>query len=203
MAKLRSCAYPVLLLAALQAGCTDVPVRSYAVRSIPAPIRPACDTSVKYIELVGSIQNTTGAAISFHLDGDRGPPYDPWYLGYRVHSSAPGEPFQVVHNSGHDSEWTRTLTIAPGDSAVFSIPIFGLRPADYLRYFRIELRDSNRRSYWTPAFELCTFAPANCGCPRPGAPAVGLQAPRQACPVVPLATAANDGAKGAIGGVCP
>jgi hypothetical protein len=190
MAKFRS-AFPVLLLAALQAGCTAAPVRPVTVLSPPGIIHPTCDTSVGYIDMVGSIQNTTGADITFNLDGNSGPPYDPWYLGYRVHSGGPGEPFGLVHNSGHDSVWTGTVTIAPGESTVFHLPIFGLRPADYLRWFRIELRDSRGRSYWTPAFELCAFSKANCGCPRPGGLAVAGQAPGQACPL-PL-TAVTDG----------
>ena len=194
-------AFLVLLLAALQAGCSAMPERRDAFRSSPEPLRPTCDTSVGYIDLAARIHNTTDAPVSFHLDDDRGPPYDLWYLGYIVHSSAPGERFHVVHNSGHDSEWDRTLTIAPGDSAVFTIPIFGLRPADYLRYFRVEMRDSKRRSYWTPVFELCAFSRANCGCPRVGSVA-GPQAPQQACPTLPLAGVAGVGVQGEIGVAC-
>jgi hypothetical protein len=201
MAKFGSCALPVLLLAAVQVGCAATPVRHQALRSPPEILRPACDTSVSYINMVGTIRNTTNGAITFNLDGDRGPPFDPWYLGYRVHSSSPGQPFGLVHNSGHDSVWTGTVTIAPGDSTVFSIPIFGLRPADYQRYFRIELRDSKGRSYWTPVFELCAFSRANCGCPRVGAATSNPQAP-QACPVFPLTGVANNATQGEIGVAC-
>jgi hypothetical protein len=56
-------------------------------------------------------------------------------MAYRVYASAPGEPYELVHNSGHDSEWDRTVTVAPGDSVMFNVPIFGLRPADYYHYF--------------------------------------------------------------------
>ena len=198
MAKLGSSAFSVLLLAAVQVGCAATPVRHEVIRSPPEILRPACDTSVSYIDMVGTIANTTNAAITFNLDGDRGPPFDPWYLGYRVHSGGPGEPFELVHNSGHDSVWTGTVTIAPGDSTVFSIPIFGLRPADYLRYFRIELRDSKGRSYWTPVFELCAFSRANCGCPRLGASANSPQS----CPVLPLTGLATNSAQGESGVAC-
>ena len=203
MAKLGSCALSVLLLAALQAGCAATPVRTYAPGSIADAIHPTCDTSVNYIEMVGTIRNTTGADITFNLDGDSGPPFHPWYLGYRIHSGAPGQPFGIVHNSGNDSVWTSTVTIAPGDSAVFSTPIFGLRPADYRNYFRIELRDSRGRSYWTPAFELCTFSRANCGCPRPGAVSGNQQSPGKACPAQSLASVASTPAQGEIGLACP
>lgn len=194
-------AFLVLLLAALQAGCSAMPERRNALRSSPEPLRPTCDTSVGYIDMVATIQNTSNAEISFHLDDDRGPPYDLWYLGYIVHSSMPGERFNVVHYSGHDSEWDRTLTIAPGDSAVFTIPVFGLRPADYLRYFRVELRDSKRRSYWTPVFELCAFVQASCRCP-PVVGSVASPQAQQACPVMPVGGAAGVGLQGEIGVAC-
>lgn len=187
MAMRRFSTFPVLLLAALQVGCAAMPGRAgYLPSSLEVP-RPSCDTSIRYIQLSARLRNTTDGDIAFHLVGDRGPPVDPWYLGYRVYSSAPGEQFRLVHNSGHDSEWTRTLVISPGDSVEFNIPIFGLRPADYYRYFRIELRDSERRSYWTPAFELCPVSQSSCGCPLPGSLAVGSQAPRQVCPTTPPA----------------
>jgi hypothetical protein len=185
MAKLTFSAFLVLLLAAMQGGCAAMPGRTDALRSSLEVVRPICDTSVRYIPLTARIRNHTNGDIEFNLDGDRGPPFDPWYLGYRVHSGAPGEPFRLVHNSGHDSVWTRTVAIAPGNSADFNTPIFGLRPADYLRYFRIELRDSKGRSYWTPVFELCSVSRTNCGCPRPGALTVSSQAPGQACPAAP------------------
>lgn len=185
MAKLTFSAFSILLLSALPVGCAAVSGRAGSLHpSLQVP-RPICDTSIRYIHLAARIRNDTNGDIRFHLDGDRGPPFDPWYLGYRVHSSAPGEPFRLVHNSGHDSVWTRTVAIAPGASADFNVPIFGLRPADYFRYFRIELRDSKGRSYWTPVFELCSVSRAICGCPRLGALAVGSQAPGQACPVAP------------------
>ena len=199
MAKLNSSAAMLALLAALQAGCAATPSRGYAAFPIAEPLRPTCDTSVAYIEMVGSIRNTTGAAITFNLDGNGGPPYDPWYLGYRVHSAAPGQPFGLVHNSGHDSVWTSTVTIAPGDETVFNIPIFGLRPADYGRYFQIELRDSKGRSYWTRPFELCAFSRANCGCPPVGTAAAGAP---QACPVASLASVATNATQGEIGVAC-
>lgn len=173
---------PVMLLAALQIGCAATPSYDHAVRPTVIVPRPSCDTSIRHIQLAARIQNASTGDIRFHLDGDRGPPYDPWYMGYRVHSSAPGGPFELVHNSGHDSVWTRTLAIAPGNSAEFNIPVFGLRPADYLRHFRIELRDSKGRSYWTPIFDLCSVSRASCGCPDQGGLAVGRpQVPGQVC----------------------
>jgi hypothetical protein len=185
MAKLNFSAFSVLLLSALQVGCAAMPGRADAFRSSPEVLRPICDTSVRYIPLIVRIPNDSNGDVVFNLDGDRGPPFDPWYLGYRVHSSAPGEPFRLVHNSGHDSIWTRTVAIAPGSSADFNTPIFGLRPADYRRYFRIELRDSRGRSHWTPVFDLCSVSRARCGCPRLSALVVRSQAPGHACPVVP------------------
>jgi hypothetical protein len=90
----------------------------------------------------------------------------------------------LVHNASRGSEWDRTVTIAPGESAEFNTPLFGLRPSDYYRWFRIEMRDSKGRSYWTPPFDLCSVSQANCGCPGSGAAAVSVlsPAPRQACP---------------------
>jgi hypothetical protein len=195
MAKPRRTALPVLLIAALQAGCATSP--PWLSPATPEIVAPRCDTSVDYIDLVGMIQNTSSREISFHLDDDRGSPYELWYMGYIVSSAAPGKEFRVVHNSGHDSEWDRTVTIAPGDSATFSIPLFGLRPADYYRYFTIELRDSELRSYWTPVFDLCSFARQRCECPQPG---MSSAAPRS-CPVVPLAGLAGEKV-GAIGVAC-
>lgn len=192
MAKLRFSAFLVVLLAALQVGCVAMPERAGALRSgLEAP-RPTCDTSVRYIPLAARIRNDTNRDIEFNLVGDRGPPFDLWYMGYRAHSAAPGEPFRLVHNSGQDWAWTRKVAIAPGTSADFNVPVFGLRPADYLRYFRIELRDSKGWSYWTPVFDLCSVSRASCGCPRLGALAISSQAARQTCPVAPLASVAND-----------
>lgn len=202
MARLRFSTFSVFLLAALQVGCTAMPGRTDALSSSWDVPHPACDTSVRYIDLAARIRNTTNADIRFHLVGDRGPRLDLWYLGYRVYSSAPGGPFQLVHNSGHDSEWTRTVSIAPGDSAEFNIPIFGLRPADYHRYFRIELRDSKRRSYWTQVFELCSVSQASCGCPRSGDLAVRSQAPEQICPTAPLASGTSEVPPVEVGASC-
>ena len=197
MAKLGCLALLVPLLAAMQAGCATSP--PWLSPATPEIISPRCDTSVDYIDLVGMIQNTSSREISFHLDDHRGAPYELWYMGYIVSSAAPGEDFRVVHNSGHDSEWDRTVTIAPGDSASFHIPLFGLRAADYYRYFQIELRDSALRSYWTPVFDLCAFVQPRCECPQPLAGATSA-APRS-CPVVPLAGLANE-KMGAIGVAC-
>jgi hypothetical protein len=171
-------------LAALQAGCAASPARPVGFRSSPEPIHPTCDTSVKYVQLVGTVSNKRGGDIAFHLDDEGGPPFDPSYMSYRVYASAPGEPFELVHNSGHDSEADRTVTIAPGDSAMFNVPIFGLRPSDYYHHFRIEYRDARNRSYWTREFDLCTLA-AKCTCAGRGATsAVG-----PACPSAPQASA--------------
>ncbi len=202
MARLRFSAFPLPLLAALQAGCAAMPERAHTPSpSLEAP-RPTCDTSIGTISLAARIRNDSGAEIEFNLDGDRGPPYDPWYLGYRVHSSAAGEPYRLVHNSGHDSVWTRTVAIAPGNSADFNVPMFGLRPADYARQFRIELRDSKGRSYWTPAFELCAVSRANCGCPQLGALAANPRAPGQVCPAAAIASVANAAAQVEVGADC-
>ena len=176
--------FSVLLLAALQVACAAMPHRADVLRSSSEVLRPSCDTSVRYIALTARVQNDGNGDIEFHLDGDRGPPFDPWYMGYRVHSSAPGEPFRLVHNSGHDSVWTRTVAIAPGNSAQFNVPIFGLGPADYHRYFRIELRDSKGGSHWTPVFDLCSVSRARCRCPQLGALAISSQAPMPSCPAV-------------------
>jgi hypothetical protein len=184
MAKHTFSAFSVLLLATLQVGCAAMPDRVYAPRSGSDVLRPTCDTSVRYISLTARMPNGSNGDMQFNLVGDRGPPFDLWYLGYRVHSSAPGEPFELVHNSGQDSAWTRRVAIAPGNSADFNVPLFGLRPADYHRYFRIELRDSKGRSYWTPVFDLCSVSQARCECPRPGGLAVSSQASVQACPAV-------------------
>ena len=192
MAKLRFSAFSILLLAMLQIGCAALPRAAGSVSSHVAGPRTTCDTSVRYIYLAARVRNVTGRDIGFHLVGDRGPALDPWYMGYRVHSAAPGEPFRLVHNSGRDSVWNRTAAIAPGNSADFSVPIFGLKRADYFRYFRIELRDSKGRSYWTPPFDLCSVSQANCGCPRLGALAVSSQARGQLCPAAPPAGAANN-----------
>lgn len=203
MAKFVFSTFSTLLLAALQVGCAAVPRPAASLPSHLEAPRPSCDTSVRVIYLAAKVRNTTGREIEFHLDGDRGPPFDPWYMGYRVHSAAPGEPFRLVHNSGHDAVWTRTVAIAPGDSADFNIPIFGLKPVDYLRYFRIELRDSKGRSYWTPVFDLCSVSRANCGCPRLGALAVSSQAGRQVCPAVAPASVANNTTQVEVGVDCP
>ena len=182
--KLSFSPFSVLLLAALQVGCAAMPNRADALRSSPEVLNPACDTSVRYISLTTRMTNHTSRDMEFHLDGDRGPPFDPWYLGYRVHASAPGEPLRLVHNSGHDSVWTRTVAIAPGNSAEFNIPIFGLRPADYHHYFRIELRDSKGRSHWSPEFDLCSVSRPRCGCPQLGALAVCSQVSVRSCPAL-------------------
>ena len=188
MAKLRLSAIPALLLAAMSAGCTTLPGPVEVVSSFDLPPL-ACDTMAKQIPLATRLRNDTGGDIVFNLEGDRGPPYNPWYLGYRVHSSLPGGPYELVHNSGHDSVWNRIVVISPGESVDFNVPLFGLRPADYRRWFRIELRDSRNRSYWTAPFALCAVPRALCGCPPPGGVAVGLQAqPAQAC----AATSAGD-----------
>ena len=202
MAKLIHFALPVLLLAALQVGCAATPRSAGVLPSHLEAPRPACDTSVRYVYVAARVRNTTSRDIEFHLDGQRGPRLDPFYMGYRVHSAAPGEPFRLVHNSGHDAVWTRTVAIAPGNSAEFNIPIFGLKAVDYLRYFRIELRDTKGRSYWTPVFDLCSVSRANCGCPRLGASAVGSQARRQVCPAAALASIADNATQVEVGADC-
>jgi hypothetical protein len=180
MTKLRFSAIPTAFLAALQAGCAGMPSHANPVRSSFQPVDPTCDTSVRTIDLVSRIRHHSDRDVEFNLVGDRGPPYDLWYMGYRVYASAPGEPFQLVHNSGQDSLWTRKVAIAAGSSAEFRTPIFGLRPDDYHRYYRIELRDSKSRSYWTPVFELCSFAQPAIGAPaRAPLPATPAPAPRE------------------------
>jgi len=180
MAKFMLSAVSGLLLAALQAGCAASPARPVGFRSSLEPIHPTCDTSVGYLQLVGSVSNKFHDPIAFQLDDYDGPPFDPSYMSYRVYASAPGEPFELVHNSGHDSEWDRTVTIAPGDSLKFNVPIFGLRPADYYHYFRIEYRDARNRSYWTREFDLCAVT-ANCACAGRVATPAGAGATRPAC----------------------
>ena len=203
MAKLIFSALPVLVIAALQLGCVAVPRHAGGLPAHLQVPRPTCDTSVRYIHLAARVRNTTSRDMEFHLDGQRGPRLDPFYMGYRVHSAAPGERFRLVHNSGHDAVWTRTVAIAPGNSAEFNVPIFGLKPVDYLRYFRIELRDSNGRSYWTPTFDLCSVSRANCGCPRLGALAIGSQAERQICRAsAPAAGVANNATQVEVGVDC-
>jgi len=200
MAKFMVCAVSGLLLAALQAGCAFSTPRPMGFRSSPEPIHPTCDTSVGYIQLVGSVSNKRHGTIAFHLDDYGGPPFDPSYMAYRVYASAPGEPYELVHNSGHDSEWDRTVTVAPGDSMMFNVPIFGLRPADYYHYFRIEYRDSKNRSYWTREFELC--AVSTCSCPGRGAATAGARAMQPACPLTHQASAVVDEKPREISLVC-
>ena len=182
MAKFGACVGTVLLLTAALAGCAASPVRSIGLRSSPEPFHPTCDTSVEYIDLFGRITNRSGGGIAFQLDDYEGPPFDPAYMAYRVYASAPGKPMQLVHNSGHDSEWDRVVGIAPGDAVMLHIPLFGLRPADYYHYFRIEIRDERNTSYWTPEFQLCAMIPADCTCATPVAGTTGAQPPRLACP---------------------
>lgn len=202
MATIRFSTFSVFLLVAMQVGCAAMPGRADGLRSSRDVLHPTCDTSVRYIYLAARFRNTTGEEIRFNLVGDRGPPFDLWYLGYRVHSSAPGETFRLVHNSGQDSDWTRSVSIAPGDSADFNIPIFGLRPADYYRYFQIELRDSKRRSYWTRVFELCSVSQAACGCPRIGELGVRSQPLANSCPAAPLASGASNVTPVDVGASC-
>jgi len=180
MAKFVLSAVSGILIAALQTGCAASPARPELFRSSPEPIHPSCDTSVGYIQLVGKVRNRDHGNITFQLDDFGGPPYDPSYMSYRVYASAPGEPFELVHNSGHDSEWDRTVTIPPGDSVMFNVPIFGLRPADYYHYFRIEYRDAKNRSYWTREFDLCAVS-TNCACPGRDATPAGERATSPAC----------------------
>jgi hypothetical protein len=157
-------------------------------RSSPEPIHPTCDTSVGYIQLVGKVRNRSHGAIAFELDDYGGPPFDPTYMSYRVYASAPGEPYELVHNSGHDSKSDRIVTIAPGDSALFNVPIFGLRPADYYHYFRIEYRDVKNRSYWTREFDLCAVS-TNCACRGRAATSARERDAQPACPSAQLAVA--------------
>lgn len=182
MSRLRVLLPPLLLVAALQCACATGPDRPGALSASFEVPRATCDTSVRSIDLITRMPNGAGSDLGFHLVGDKGPPYDLWYMGYRVYEAAPGGPFELVHDSGHDSEWTRTLAIAPGRSADFHTPLFALRPGDYRRWFRIELRDANNRSYWSRVFELCAVLTANCGCPAPGMRAGGSQATQLACP---------------------
>jgi hypothetical protein len=192
MATRKDSALLSLLAAVALAGCaafTEQPDRErFAVISPDVPLpRAACDTSVKTLPLVARLRNTLGGEIRFNLEGGHPPPYDPWYMGYRVYSGGPGEPFGLVHNSGHDSIATGSVVIPPGGFADFNVPIFGLRPSDYRRYFRIVLRDTKGRAYWTPAFDLCSVPRVVCGCPGPGGLAVisPTAAPAQACPTGP------------------
>ena len=201
MANFMLSAVSAFLLAALQAGCANSPARPVGFRSSPEPIHPTCDTSVGYIQLVGKVRNRGHGTIAFQLDDYGGPPYDPTYMSYRVYASAPGEPYELVHNSGHDSEWDRIVTIAPGDSMLFNVPIFGLRPADYYRYFRIEYRDARNRSYWTGEFDLCAVT-TNCGCPGRGATFEGEQTTPPACASAQHASAVLDKKAREISLVC-
>jgi hypothetical protein len=202
MAKIMLCAFSGFLLVVLQAGCAATPARPVGLRSSPEPIHPTCDTSVEYIELLGRIDNPGGGTAAFHLDDYGGPPFDPSYMAYRVYASAPGQPYQLVHNSGHDSEWDRTTTIAPGDSAMFNIPIFGLRPSDYYHHFRIEIRDARNTSYWTPEFDLCAVSAANCACPALGASGADGRTSRQACTPRPQASRGKELVAGAFSLLC-
>jgi hypothetical protein len=191
MAKIMLSAISGILLAALLAGCAASPVRPERFRSSPDPIHPTCDTSVGYIQLVGKVRNRSHGDIAFQLDDFAGPPYDPSYMSYRVYASAPGEPFELVHNSGHDSEWDRTVTVPPGDSVMFNVPIFGLRPADYYHYFRIEYRDARNRSYWTREFDLCALA-SSCACAGRAATPTGERSAPPACASARQASAVLD-----------
>ncbi len=202
MAKFGFSAISVLLCVLLQASCTSMPRRSAMLPAHLELPHPTCDTSVGVIHLATRFRNVTGQDIAFHLDDDRGPRLDPWYLGYRVHSAGPGERFSLVHNSGHNSEWSRTVAIAPGDVVEFNVPLFGLRPADYHRYFRIELRDANRRSYWTAPFELCAVSITNCGCPQRSAVALGSKDRQHACPAASLASLASNATPVSVGARC-
>jgi hypothetical protein len=187
MSRRRVFVLPLLLLAGQLSGCATGPDRPGVLSASFEPPAAACDTSVRSIDLLSRLANTSGGDLGFHLVGDKGPPYDLWYMGYRVYEAAPGGPFELVHDSGQDAQWTRTVAIAPGGSADFRTPLFALRPGDYHRWFRIELRDADNRSYWTRVFELCAVLTANCGCPRPSAQAVGWQGPPLACPTASAA----------------
>jgi hypothetical protein len=195
MVKLWRTVPAVLLLVALQADGASLSRRLSA--DTAEIVAPRCDTSIEYIDMVGLIRNTSKRPISFHLDDHRGPPFELWYMGYIVSSAAPGEEFRVVHYSGHDSEWDRTVTVAPGESATFSIPLFGLRPADYYRYFQIEVRDAKFETWRTPPFDLCAFAQPRCTCPPTDAPGAAARA----CPVVPIAGLAGE-PLGTLGVAC-
>jgi hypothetical protein len=107
-----------------------------------------------------------------------------------------------VHDSGHGSEWDRTIAIPPGESQVFHTPIFGLRPSDYSHYFRIEFRDAHNRSRWTPEFELCAVSAPSCTCPAVGAKAADGRTSRQACAAVPQASLGKKDIPGGISLVC-
>ena len=202
MANFRPCAFSVVLLAVLQVGCAANPAHRVALRSSPQPIHPTCDTSVEYIDLMVRIDNPGGGAAAFHLKDGGGPPFDPSYMAYRVHASAPGEPFQLVHDSGHGSEWDRTISIAPGESEVFHTPIFGLRPSDYSHYFRIEFRDAKNRSRWTPEFELCAVSAAKCSCPGLAPKSANAPTLRQDCAAAPQASVGKQDIPGGISLVC-
>ena len=201
MAKFMLSAVSGVLLAALQAGCASSPDRPTMFRSSAEPIHPSCDTSVGYVQLVGKVSNRGHGTIAFQLDDYGGPPFDPSYMSYRVYASAPGEPFELVHNSGHDSKWDRVVTVAPGDSMPFNVPIFGLRPADYYHYFRIEYRDARNRSYWTREFELCAVT-TNCACPGGGVSTAGARATPLACPSAQHTSAVLDEKPREISLVC-
>jgi hypothetical protein len=187
----------ILLLAAAQAGCaTSPPVRPGPYVDSLEPVQPTCDTSVAYVDLVGRYTNRTGGEVVFQLDDFEGPPFDPVYMAYRVYAGEPGERMQLVHNSGHDSKWDRTVTIARGESTTLHVPIFGLRPSDYYRYFRIEYRDSRNRSYWTREFTLCAVAPANCRCPAQATTmGAGANPARLACPLATSSSPVQPGVR--------
>jgi hypothetical protein len=183
----------VALLAGLQAGCGNGQPRVDLSDSSGDGPRPSCDTSVRYIDMGTRIRNASGSNIEFNLVGQKGPRYDPWWLGYRVYSGNLGEPMPLVHNASRGSVWDRTVTIAPGESAEFNTPLFGLRPGDYYHWFRIEMRDSKGRSYWTPPFDLCSVSQPTCGCRGSSAAAVSVlsRAPPQACPTGAVPASCN------------
>ena len=165
MANFRLPCLSLLSVVFLLSGCA-VSQPSAVMRSSIGSPDLRCDRSVTYIDVVARITNDSNQVIEFNLDGNRGPPYDPWWQGYRVHSAPPGEYLGLVHASGHDSVWDRTIAIAPGSSADFNVPLFGLRPDDYLNFHTIELRDARGRSYWTPEFSLCSVSRPKCDCPQ-------------------------------------
>src|SRR5687768_5338011 len=101
MANFRLLCFPLLAIAVLQAGCTSAPTRAYAIRSSSIEPVATCDRSVRYIDVIVRVANTSGRNVEFNLDGNRGPPFDLWWLGYRVHSSPPGQFLKLTHNSGH------------------------------------------------------------------------------------------------------